>query len=110
MQVVAVRDRLARCHPHPCGDTDATVCGVQALDPGLDLRRRTQGAQRALEARHHTVTERLHHPTARNGDRVSHVLDMRPADQLHPIVSQARQQRGRIDQVAEYHDRHATHA
>jgi hypothetical protein len=110
VQIVAVGDRLPRRNAYPRGDPDLTVRGVQALDRSLDLRRRTQGAHRAPEARHHAVAERLHHPPTASDDRLPHIAHMVAPDQLHLVVSKARQQCSRIDQIAEYDDRNAFHA
>jgi len=75
----------------------------------LNRRRCPQGAQGALESRHHTVTERLDHTPVAQRDGVGHVLDVGAANGVHVIVAEACEQRGRIDQVAEDDDCNPTH-
>jgi len=109
MQIVAVGDRLTNPDTHPRRETNASPKDVEVLDRSLDLSRRAQRAKRALEARHRPVAERLHQPPAGAGDGSAHILHMRAAKLLHPVVAQPHQQRRRIDEVAEEHDPHPAH-
>jgi hypothetical protein len=76
---------------------------------GLPPASRAQRPQGAVEPRHRPVAERLHHPPAGGGDHPGHVFNVGATNPLHAIVPEPREQRGRIDQVAEDNDRHTTH-
>jgi hypothetical protein len=52
----------------------------------------------------------LRRATAAAADNLGDVLQVRPTDVIHPIVAQPRQQRRRINQVAENNDGHPVHA
>ena len=109
MQVVAVRDRLAGRDPDARRDAEAIVCAVQPDDRRLDRRGGAKRAQRAVEARHRTVAQQLDHAASGGRHRLVHVDDVHPAHRLHAVIAEACQQRRRVDEVAEHHDRKASH-